>query len=312
MKRLLSVFGLLGFVLIMASLTNKKPCIEVSFPALSFNKLPLRKSAGPPSCYANEPATKVNCSESGCHDNFKLNSGSAAVTLNLGGTDSIYETGKTYTFTISVEKSGMKRAGFQFIALQNSDVNKSPGKITLSDVKRTQLLDKVNPHSGPCNEESKTWVEHTLSGCTSPSVGVNSWTFAWQAPETDVGPVTFYLASVEANDDLDCSGDYVYTLQKTVSGKVGIEPNTAHRHALSVYPNPSSNRLTIDVGENESPISISLYNIQGKCIKTYSMVDLYTIKGRIELLLPKTATGICFVKLQGKNYTDTQSIFIDK
>ncbi len=68
----------------------------------------------------------------------------------------------------------------------------------------TQILNNAGPGS------ARQYIEHTAAGTFIGQQNSASWTFNWTAPATDVGPVTFYAAGNQANNDGNTSGDYIY------------------------------------------------------------------------------------------------------
>lgn len=221
-----------------------------------------RKSAGPPSCYAGEPPGFTTCASGGCHDDSPLNSGIAQLNLNLGGADTNYIPGQQYTITVSLTRAGLVRGGFQIIALQDSNISTSPGIITLSEPLRTQLIDAAHPHPGPCATQSKVWVEHTAAGIDNVLNDTIQWQYNWQAPATNVGSITFYVAGIDANNDQDNTGDFTYTTSKTITSfPVGIQTFT--KSDIRIFPNPAGGFIYI---ETTRPFSVSIVNMLGETL----------------------------------------------
>ncbi len=245
-----------------------------------------RKSAGPPSCNAGEPPNFTSCGSAGCHDDSPLNSGSTQVDLNLGGADVNYTPGQQYTVTISLSRTGLVRGGFQIIALQDNDITKSPGIITLSEPSRTQRIDAAHPHPGGCATQNKVWIEHTDGGIDSVTNDTIKWQFNWLAPASDAGSITFYLATIDANKDLDNTGDQAYTLTKTISAStVGIQNIAKPR--ITIFPNPANKFIQI---ETEEPITIYINNSLGQVIhkehlQSSSSIDISDLETGIYFLL---------------------------
>lgn len=251
----------------------------------------LIKSAGPPSCHANEPILNLNCTEAGCHDDGTANTGTANVSMNLGGATGGYVAGQTYTITISITKTGMLRSGFQTIVLQDSNTTMSAGMITLIDTARTQVIDVNHPHPGSCgNQATKVWVEHTFTGINNVSAGTNTWSYEWQAPAASTGNVTFYASVLESDNSLDETGDNVYTLSQTISPlgtSVGeIEAN----NLIEIYPNPNTGEFVIR-SKDWLAKEASLYSSEGKLLEKFILSsETQTIT------LKHYAKGIYFLK----------------
>jgi len=76
--------------------------------------------------------------------------------------------------------------------------------LILSDEKAGELqnpdgLTQVLNNSGQAARVST--FEHTASGTFIGQQNGANWNFNWTAPATDVGPVTFYTAGNQANND---------------------------------------------------------------------------------------------------------------
>lgn len=259
--------------------------------------IPMPKSAGPPNCYAGEAPNHFNCTNADCHEDGTPNTGSAIVTIDLGAADSGYVPGTIYTVTISIEKPGMVRAGFQCIALMDSDLSRTPGIITLTDVNRTQQIDSTHlyPHPGGCNVDHKVWVEHTYNGTTVVSPGLNTWSYQWQAPSSDIGGITFYLASLQSNNSLDETGDLAYTRQKTITAILPDTTSSISENELekrfSVFPNPVADILTV-----ETTLSLKtqyiIYDLTGTAKQTGSFVR------RKEIDVTELAEGVYLIRIE--------------
>ncbi len=262
-----------------------------------------RKSAGPPSCFAGEPPNNTNCAASGCHEDFAVNSGPALLNLYPGDITNDYTPGQNYTITVSLVRTGMVRGGFQLTALSDNDASTTPGTITLTDANRTQLINAANPHSDGCPVQNKTWIEHTTFGIDDVANDSLSWQFRWQAPATYRGSITFYVAALDANKDLDNTGDHVYTLTKTIGhNTTGIEPVAAEPEIL-VYPNPVSNWLYLGLPNGESGV-IKLYDSQNKLIRSQNVQEVSTQK----ISLQNLPAGVYLLQYRSTNSSVVKKI----
>jgi hypothetical protein len=290
MNRYISICMLLGVVVILSSAV-----------------LQVNKSSGPPSCNAGEPPNTTNCT--GCHADYALNSGTAAVSLNLGEAENGYEPGKVYTISVIVNKPGMKRAGFQSIVLQDQNNKISPGTISLTEPNRTQLLDKNSPHSGGCLEEERVWIEHTYNGISSSGTGESKWSYLWKAPDTSVGPVTFYLAALQADNDLTESGDYVYTLKKTLNSLPLSLARTNNKSLLKIYFSQSDQSIHVEYSQFV-PKQVILNELSGKEIEVWKGKD-FTVQNKM-LILPVTdiKPGIYILSLSDGEQVMNQKVII--
>jgi uncharacterized repeat protein (TIGR01451 family) len=152
-------------------------------------------SAGPPAGYTHASG-ELDCSE--CHTTPTGSPG----TLTLG-VPPHYTPGQTYDITVAHASSDQTRIrwGFEMTALDSAD--EKAGAFAPSDG-FTQVLNNEGPFP------SRQYIEHTLAGTFEGQHNGASWTFKWTAPDSDVGPVTFYVAGNQANGDHNSSGDNIY------------------------------------------------------------------------------------------------------
>ena len=231
-----------------------------------------QKSSGPPGCYAGEPPNFTNCTH--CHRGAAVNSGQATLRLDLGGADTNYLPAATYTISIELEKLGMEAAGFQIIALENNRPNRSPGTIQLTEPQRTQLVNRNNPHAHGCTIGDKVWVEHTFNGLLADANGKIRWTYQWTAPDTPVGNISFYLAALEANYDLESTDDYTYIDSIQIRPSISTSNlQTQTNPELKLQPLPARNEIQIQTNVSDL-ISLQLYNLDGRIIKTITQPNI--------------------------------------
>jgi hypothetical protein len=253
-----------------------------------------RKSAGPPSCYAGEPPNNNTCAKSGCHDDNLLNSGSAKLFLSLGDTLSYYIPGKTYTVTFGITRPGLLRGGFQIIALQDNKQSQTPGIVTITEQSRTQRLDANNPHSGGgCATQQKVWIEHDYNGIDDVANDTLKWKYTWQAPDSVVGGITFYLAALEANKDLETTGDTVYAIQRTFAAPANVlSISNISEQQVKIYPNPFSESFHI---ESNVVSEFSIRDLHGRIIQKGVLR-----KGDNIVSITECTSGIYFIEALGK------------
>ena len=155
-------------------------------------------SAGPPAGYTGAPQEEPEaCAE--CH--VPPDAGTGRISITAPQT---YVPGQTYPITVTHTNADPTRLrwGFELTVLDNASDEKA-GELQNPDG-LTQVLDNAGPNS------ARQYIEHTAAGTFIGQQNAASWTFNWTAPATDVGPVTFYAAGNQANNDGNTSGDYVY------------------------------------------------------------------------------------------------------
>ena len=154
-------------------------------------------SAGPPAGYTGAPGEEPEaCAE--CHVPPDAGTGTISITA-----PQTYVPGQTYPITVTHSNPDptRKRWGFQLTVLDTSD--EKAGE--LHDISGlTQVLNNQGPGS------ARQYIEHAAGGTFIGQSNGASWTFNWTAPAEDIGPVTFYTAGNQANNDGNTSGDYIY------------------------------------------------------------------------------------------------------
>ena len=146
---------------------------------------------------------EVNCS--GCHSGTP-NSGPGTVTYNIGNSTIHYLPGDLYTILFTMVQDDVNQFGFQTTALKNSN-NSNTGTMILTDTENTRLIYGNN----------RVYVGHTVCGADAYPPGSKQWSFQWQAPDSDVGDITFYLSSLATNHNHSSNGDDTYVQTITLS-----------------------------------------------------------------------------------------------
>lgn len=156
-------------------------------------------SAGPPAGRTGAPG-ELTCATSGCHGTV-VNVGPGRFTITAPAT---YEPGETYQIKVehTSNEASRRRWGFQLTALTLG--NDKAGNL-LRGNSPTSILDDDGPGF------DRQYIEHTQPGTFQGQRNLASWTFNWVAPSSDVGPVIFYAAGNQANNDGNITGDQIYT-----------------------------------------------------------------------------------------------------
>ena len=214
-------------------------------------------SSGPPAGYTGAPQEEPEaCAE--CH--VPPDAGTGRIFITAPQT---YVPGRTYPVTVTHTNADPTRLrwGFQLTVLDNASDEKA-GELQSTDG-TTQVLDDAGPGS------ARQYIEHTAAGTFVGQQNGASWTFNWTAPDTDVGPVTFYAAGNHANNDGNTSGDYIY---KTfvASAPASSTPD----FALSVDP----------ASRNVVPGGVAVYTI--------TVTPLAGFTGQVNLTTGSLPTGV--------------------
>ncbi|MGI8735240.1 MAG: PQQ-dependent sugar dehydrogenase [Pyrinomonadaceae bacterium] len=231
-------------------------------------------SSGPPAGYTGAPGEEPEaCAE--CHVPADAGTGNISITAPQN-----YIPGQTYALTVTHNNAADAtriRWGFQLTALDTGD--EKAGNLQSTDV-LTQVLNNQGPGG------ARQYIEHTSVGTFVGQQHTASWTFNWTAPATDVGPVLFYAAGNQANNDGNTSGDYIYktfvisspisatpdfSLSVIPSSRT-ITPGSAAQYAVTVTPlagftgtvNLSAGNLPSGVSAGFNPTSLSFTDANPK------------------------------------------------
>jgi uncharacterized repeat protein (TIGR01451 family) len=193
-------------------------------------------SAGPPAGYTGAPGEEPEaCAE--CHVPPDAGTGTISITA-----PTTYVPGQTYPITVTHSNPDptRQRWGFQLTVLDTSD--EKAGELQ-STTPLTQILNNQGPGG------ARQYIEHSAVGTFVGQANGASWTFNWTAPAEDIGPVTFYTAGNQANNDGNTSGDYIYRTF-VASAPASSTPD----FAVSVSP---STRNVVPGGQAQYTITIT-------------------------------------------------------
>ena len=216
---------------------------------LGFNFSGRSSSSTPPAGHAGAPGD-MTCAMSGCH-NGTVNSGGGSVALVNPPAN--YTPGTTYTMQVRVTDPAKARFGFELVALRAN--LQQAGTITLVSSTNTALQ----------NMGGKAYLSHRNASSN------NTWTFTWQAPATNVGAVTFYMAGNGANGDNNTTGDNIYTSSYVLNPatNTGIEEDKAA--AIKVFPSPASAKLNLTFPEK--PQAVKVLDLAGREVHTQANTE---------------------------------------
>ncbi|MFC1556890.1 choice-of-anchor V domain-containing protein [candidate division KSB1 bacterium] len=234
---------------------SKSGCTVVSVIAvlLFSSSVLIANRSGPPDGRTGAPG-ESNCTV-GCHSSFALNSGSGSLEIS-GIPAEGYTPDQTYPITITLNHSGASVWGFE-AAVKDASFNQA-GAIVVTEAPRTQ----TSVFSGI------TYIKHSFTGTLS-----NTWTFDWQAPASDAGPVTIYAAGNAANGNGSNQGDFIYTKSLTRNTLVtGVEvqdtsPGTFKLHGN--YPNPFNPATAIRFDlDRPGYVELKIFDVNGREVRT--------------------------------------------
>jgi hypothetical protein len=134
-----------------------------------------------------------------CHFHEPLNA--APGRLLMEGVPSTFAPGKRYTLTITLTRSGMKRAGFQ-LAARFTDGGAQAGTLAASprEIERVKVERQADVQ----------YASQTSAGSSVGAADAARWTIEWTAPAGG-GPVSFHVSANAADGNESADGDFVYT-----------------------------------------------------------------------------------------------------
>ena len=155
-------------------------------------------STGPPDEKTGAP-NEDTCAQAGCHTGNDLNVSEGSLVLTIPET---YIPSEVYTIVVNLARAGQSRWGFEMTALDADGAR--AGSFEVDDAGNTQLSEA----------NSKQYIKHTSAGTAQGTNDTHSWEFQWTAPDTDMGPITFYAAGNASNGNFNPIDDYIYTAQE--------------------------------------------------------------------------------------------------
>lgn len=237
----LLAFGAIAGTLTLASFHSSNEA------SINKNENIHRWSTGSPGGKTGAPIDGV-CTD--CHEGTVQN-GSAMNTVVISdqnGPVTEYTPGMDYEVTISMATNNAKN-GFEIVPLASD--NTQAGTVSTID-NNTQFIDLG----------ATKRITHDFAGNS-----LTSWSFAWTAPNTNVGDVTFYLATNLTNGNMGGNGDAIFASQHVIGSTASISNNIVKLGIQSVYdPTTMSICLTID-SKASGETSINIIGLDGKSVQ---------------------------------------------
>ncbi len=281
---------LLSFVLVcaLAVLNTSKVSSNKTFPPVG-------------SC--GDPTSNVTCIQSGCHGGTSnaVTAQDLVIKIGVDSATSVpmtssfqYVPGQQYFVNFDITAPGYA-FGFQTTALDAS--NNPAGTFAITPSTHTKLL--------------AGYVSHLVA-----AQGINSWSFTWTAPSTNIGPVTFYYAFNPA-DSADFGGylnavpsNNIFVGSTTIQAHgVGINEIVANISALEVYPNPVSTAFNLSFNAKAAAnVTASLYTVDGRLCKSLFSEHVNTGDNSRIIDMASLPAGIYMVKLNVDGATITKKI----
>ncbi len=240
-------------------------------------------TSGCGSCHGNSATTGITVS-------FSLDSAGTTVTK--------YKAGKVYTLKMTgtnSTSSNLSFFGYHMVAVMGSGSTQAGtfGTLPSGTSQHSSGSLTVLGHNMPISPASGTGASGTTYTVSVP----------WTAPAAGSGTVTVRAALNAVNGDgNDGSSDH----WNTGSGTFAELPTTtgvneAVAAAVSVYPNPVSTNLNIELGTEESEVAV--YDLSGKLMAIETNVS-----GKLSVNAAVWAAGIYQVVVKTNSGTKTVSV----
>lgn len=234
--------------------------ILLAFSILSFKNKDVRgfqaaplNSPGPSGGYSGAPGEQ-NCTS--CHDGATQDGSTEnqlLVNNDIGFGITQYTPGATYAVNLSMASNPAKK-GFQVTAL--NPANEMAGNFIAGG--NTQI--KTATISGG----QRKYVTHKSSSNTSAT---QVWNWTWEAPATEQGPITFYIATNKTNNNSNTNGDLIYLSQHVFSNDDADLDESTFEQNFSVGYAPEKDAVLISYATlSILPTSLNLVNLEGKSV----------------------------------------------
>lgn len=250
--------------------------------------------AGSPGGRTGAPGDGV-CTQ--CHSGT-VQSGSGfnnVILVDAGSPITEYEPGTTYEVLVSMATTNAKN-GFEIVALNPN--NTVAGTWTITDATHTKTI----------TSGGKSRVTHKLAGTS-----LTDWTFNWTSPATNVGTVTFYLATNQTNSSSSDDGDIIRTSQHTFGSQAGLKEASAKLETQIGYQ-ASTNSLNIHLNSKvDGSVFVNLVDMNGKSVFTENLGNVSAGESALSVRLDNQLnSGIYMVNVSVDNNMTMKRVFISK
>jgi hypothetical protein len=256
-----------------------------------------KNANGAPSAKTGAPGEN-NCTQ--CHSGTAQSGATENTFVLLSGITPVtsYTPGATYNVSVSMASAPAKK-GFQATALSSTNV--MAGTFTGQPVGGTS----VSTSGG------RKYANHTSTSNTSTNM---AWVWTWTAPATNVGDVTFYVATNKANNNTSDSGDAIFLSQHIVGSTAGIDNNESVKSNFVAGYNAETNAVKIDFTSlTAGEMFFNLVDMNGRSVFTYEMGNAQIGKNATSIKLPNDLkNGIYFVNVFINNTPMSAKIQVQK
>ncbi|WP_343748134.1 choice-of-anchor V domain-containing protein [Fluviicola sp.] len=290
MKKNYFFIGLLLASGILVSFSGKENIENVKKFTQNFHQL---NAAGSPGGRTGAPGDG-NCTS--CHSGtVQSGSGFNLVTLTSGGTAvTDYQPGTTYQVNVTMSTNNAKN-GFEIVALSPS--NTAAGTFAITDATNTKTI----------SSGGKTRVTHKSAGTAA-----TSWSFNWTAPATNIGTITFYLATNQTNSNNSDTGDIIRTSQHPFGSQAGIAESKQIETSIAYQANTNSLNIQLD-SKVEGPVFVNVVDLGGKSVFTENLGNVSAGESALSVRLNQELNnGIYLVNVSVNNNMIAKKVYISK
>ena len=145
------------------------------------------------------------------------------------------------------------------------------------------------------NGTTKKYANHKS---TSNNATTTAWLWAWTAPATNVGNVTFYVATNKANGNNNDNGDVIYISQHVIGSTASIQEEQYNSN-LVVGVNTESNQIQVNFDAlSVENLFMNVVDASGKSVYSKDLGSTSVGKNKHSVQIPSNIKhGVYFVHL---------------
>lgn len=156
------------------------------------------------------------------------------------------------------------------------------------------VLDGTNSMAGTFVGTSNTTISGTTKkyanhNSTSNTSSVTAWLWTWNAPATNVGNVTFYVATNKANNNGNVTGDVIYLSQHVIAiaPDAGVSEIVKEQANFKAGYSVENNSLVLNFNTlSAGNLFVNLVDLNGKSVFTYDFGNVQIGENKQTIKLP--------------------------
>jgi hypothetical protein len=262
-----------------------------------FNAKAHKNANGAPTGKTGAPGEQT-CTQ--CHSGTAQSGATENQFVVLDGFNPVtnYVPGQTYNVTLAMASTPAKK-GFQAIALDGT--NAMAGSFTGQTAGGTTIS----------TAGTKQYANHNSSSNTNANM---VWIWSWTAPATNVGNVTFYVATNKANDNGTSTGDVVYISQHVLGSTASVADNESIDQRFTAGYSAETNTVIMDFNSLTSgDMTLNLVDINGRSVFFTELGKAKIGSNKESVKLPSDLkNGIYFVNFFVNNNPMSAKILIQR